>query len=322
VSSPTALPPRVRALAPALGRCEARLGALVSQPGAAVADPASDTLAAGGKRLRPLLVLCCASPQGREREEVLAAAAAVELVHMATLVHDDVLDGASTRRGRPTVASRLGPRIATCTGDALFALAFGELARAGSADAVRILADAALDLSLGEAEQGLRAFDLALTEDEYLGRVRLKTAALFAAACRLGAVLSDADGDADRLERFGELLGIAFQIFDDILDLTGDPVATGKPRGTDLRDGTVTLPMILALRQEPALAADLAAAPSDPAEVERLCLRLETHPGTFAARERALAHVAEARDLLGDGLNGADIGALLEIADGVVDRYA
>lgn len=288
----------------------------------AVSDPATATLAAGGKRVRPLLLFCSA-PRGREVAEVLVSAAtSVELVHMATLVHDDLIDGAALRRGRPTVAQERGPEAAVRVGDFLFARAFGELTRCGVPDAVRALAGAALDLSQGEMDQQRAAFDLALTEEAYLARVRRKTASLFSVACRLGAMAGGSGEEAqERLATFGEAVGVAFQIFDDILDIVGAPAATGKTRGTDLRGGTVTLPVILALQSDPALAAEVAKAPRDGACVESLCARLAVHRGIALARERALGFVATARAALDGPLDGADGDALLEIADGVVDRF-
>lgn len=311
-------------VAPLLARCEERLRAAVSGHAPEVGAPAAETLAAGGKRVRPLLVFCSAPQRVADRtEHLLAAAVAVELVHMATLVHDDLLDGATMRRGRPTIAQSLGADRAVCTGDFLFARAFGELTRTGSPRTVTALAAAALDLSRGELDQQRAAFDLSLTERAYLDRCRRKTAALFSVACRLGALAGGGSRDAEeRLAAFGENVGMAFQIFDDILDLAGSPETTGKRRGTDLCDGTVTLPVILALRLEPGLRPHLAAARQGPS-LERLCDRLAAHQGLRLARERALAFVADARAAIEDApADDADVEALLEIADGVVDRFS
>jgi geranylgeranyl pyrophosphate synthase len=292
-----------------------------------VVGPAADTLAAGGKRVRPLLVFCAAPraalEDGAARDRLLSAAAAVELVHMATLVHDDLLDGATMRRGRPTVAEALGPERAVSTGDFLFARAFAELTRTRLPRAVQALAGAALALSRGEMDQQRAAFDLALTEGDYLARCRNKTAALFSVACRLGALVGGAGRAAEeRLAAFGENVGMAFQIFDDILDLAGAPAATGKRRGTDLCDGTVTLPVILALQLEPGLRPHVAEACQGP-DLEALCDRLARHPALGLARARALAFVARAREAISERpVDGADPRALLEIADGVVDRYS
>lgn len=328
MSSTAPGPPRVRSLTPLLVLCEERLRTAVAGHPPQVAAPAEDTLAAGGKRVRPVLVFCCAGPAALAdpavRDDVLHAAAAVELVHMATLVHDDLLDGATMRRGRPTVAKALGPERAVSTGDFLFARAFGELTRAGSPSAVASLAGAALDLSKGELDQQRAAFDLDLHEDDYLARCARKTAALFAVSCRLGALTAGAGPEAqDRLAAFGQSVGMAFQILDDILDLAGAPSATGKRRGTDLRDGTVTLPMILAMRIEPGLRDAIGRGMAGEGDLEALCDRLAVHDGLEAARARALDHVAHARRAIEDGpVGGADVDALLQVADGVVDRYA
>jgi len=307
----------------ALRVCEARLGAAVADGITEVAVPGAATLAAGGKRLRPLLVFACAGCAGACSDAVVRAAAAVELIHMATLVHDDLLDGATMRRGRATVASSHGAEAAVQVGDYLFAQAFAELAGADDAAAIEVLAAAALDLSRGELAQGRAAFDVALPECAYLDRVRRKTASLFAAACRLGSMLGGGSAEVQRrLALFGEAVGMAFQIFDDILDVTGATAVTGKRRGADLRDGTVTLPMIYAIQDEPALALAIQDVGEGDTAIERLCDRLAAHPGTQRARRRALAYVDQARAELEGELDTADRGALLLVADGVVDRYA
>ena len=327
MTSTAPLPARVLPMTPLLALCEERLRTAVSGHADEVGIPAADTLAAGGKRVRPLLVFCAAPRAALAdpaiRQRLLSAAAAVELVHMATLVHDDLLDGATMRRGRPTVAQSLGAERAVSTGDFLFARAFGELTRTASPAAVSALAVAALHLSQGEIDQQRAAFDLTLTEEAYLSRCRRKTAALFSVACRLGAQVGGAGPQGtERLAAFGENVGMAFQIFDDILDLAGAPAATGKRRGTDLCDGTVTLPVILAMRLEPGLRPHVADACQGPG-LEHLCDRLAAHPGLREARQRALAFVAAARAAIDDGpVGGADVEALREIADGVVDRYA
>ena len=204
--------------------------------------------------------------------------------------------------------------MALRVGDFLFARAFSELTRSGDPRAVQVLATAALELSRGEMVQQAAAHDLDLSEQAYLARCRDKTASLFAVSCRLGAMVGGADRDTEeRLAVFGEHVGMAFQIFDDILDLTGSPAVTGKRRGTDLREGTVTLPVILALQHEPALAPEIKAL-GNGGGIDALCDRLAVHPGVVEARERALAFVATARDAVDSGLDGVASGALLEIA--------
>jgi len=247
-------------------RVEERLEQAVATDPGAVARAGSQTLRSGGKRLRPLLVSMCATDAARGRFELVRAGCAVELVHMATLVHDDVLDAAPLRRGHPTVWRTDGRGLATATGDHLFARAFAELTATGDMPAVAILADACLGLARGEILQRRQAGDPSVTVDGYLERCTLKTGRLFSAAARLGARFSQLSADdAAALGRFAEALGLAFQIADDVLDCDGDPDTTGKPLGTDLLDGTVTLPLLLAARRDPQVAAVIArgAVPDD-----------------------------------------------------------
>ena len=247
-------------------RVEERLEQVVAIDPGAVARAGAQTLRSGGKRLRPLLVSMCATDAARGRDQLVAAGCAVELVHMATLVHDDVLDAAPLRRGHPTVWRTDGRELATATGDHLFARAFAELTATCDMPAVAILADACLGLARGEILQRLQAGDPTVTVEGYLERCTLKTGRLFSAAARLGARFSQlSTDDAAALGRFAEALGLAFQIADDVLDCDGDPDTTGKPLGTDLLDGTVTLPLLVAARRDPEVAAVIArgAVPDD-----------------------------------------------------------
>jgi geranylgeranyl pyrophosphate synthase len=302
---------------PLLNALEDRLAALATGHGDVLARHGGDTIAAGGKRLRPLLVFLVAGP-GADAERVVRAAAAVELVHSATLVHDDVLDAAPLRRGRPTVAAAAGREVATATGDLLFSRAFAELTASGSAEAVRVLSRASSALAEGELLQRADAW-VAVPLERYLHRCELKTARLFEAACRLGALEGDADADA--LGRFGRSVGLAFQLLDDVLDVTGPPERTGKARGTDLLDGTVTLPLILARAREPELAAVDLRAVRDSAAAGALCDRIAATGAPEEARRRALALVGEAKDALPD-LPEIQRRALWLVADGVAERYS
>src|SRR5436190_2041500 len=276
-------------------------------------------LAAGGKRLRPVLVFVCAG--SAESTELVRAGAAVELLHMATLVHDDVLDRAPMRRGRPTVFWSAGRGAATATGDFLFSRAFAQLAATGSAAAVRALSDASSSLARGELMQREDAFGTGVTEQRYFERCTLKTGKLFEAACRLGAVLGDpGEESADALGRFVDRIGLAFQVFDDVLDLSGPPDQTGKSRGTDLLDGTVTLPVIYAREEDPALAE---ARPRSATEAEALCDRIGATRALERARERGVEVVAEAKGILpAIQLSDSQRRALKLVADGVVERYS
>jgi len=301
-----------------MGRLEARLQELARSHGATLAEHAGTTIAAGGKRLRPLLVFVAAGPE-RDDDAVLRAAVAVELVHSATLVHDDVLDAAPLRRGRPTVVATAGRAMATATGDLLFSRAFAELAAGGRADAVQVLSDASSALAQGELLQREDAWNVGITRERYLTRCDLKTARLFEAACRLGAQAGG--GPEDVLGRFGRDIGLAFQLLDDVLDVSGPAERTGKHRGTDLLDGTVTLPLILAMEREPALADVDLRAVRTPAEAEGLCDRIAATGALQAARTRAMEMVEAAKASL-PVLPEAQQGALELVADGVVDRYS
>jgi geranylgeranyl pyrophosphate synthase len=276
-------------------------------------EDAAATLAAGGKRLRPMLVLLCAGPQGDG--EVVRAAAAIELVHMATLVHDDVLDDAPLRRGLPTVAATSGRERAVATGDLLFSRAFGLLAESGDARAVALLADASVALARGELAQRRDAFDLGIGEERYFERCRLKTARLFECACLLGR-------DEAELREFGAGIGLAFQLLDDVLDVSGPPERTGKARGTDLLDGTITLPLIEAAKSDPGIReVDLHAL--DAGGAEALCDRIEATGALERVRARALQLVAEAKQALKrSGFESEQRQLLSLVADGVVQRYS
>ena len=301
-------------------RLERRLAELAASHGEVLAEHAGATIAAGGKRLRPLLVFVAAGTPAREAEDgVLRAAVAVELIHSATLVHDDVLDAAPLRRGRPTVVATAGRAIATATGDLLFSRAFAELAANGRADELRVLSDASSALAEGELLQRADAWNLSTTRERYLQRCDLKTARLFQAACELGAL--EGGGQAELLGRFGRRIGLAFQLLDDVLDVSGPAERTGKHRGTDLLDGTVTLPLILARESEPALAALDLREVRTPARAEEVCDAIVATGALEAARSEALAIVAEAKADL-PALPDAQRGALELVADGVVDRYS
>jgi geranylgeranyl pyrophosphate synthase len=225
-----------------LDALESRLTDAVSGRPGVVVDASAETVAAGGKRLRPMLVFLSAPDARRGNDRTVAAGVAVELVHVASLVHDDLLDGARLRRGEATVWALHGEAVARAVGDYLFARAFAELAAARDGEAVAVLAQAALSLARGEALQRRHAFRPDTPVEAYLARCSLKTGNLFEAACLLGG--------GRRLAAFGRALGIAFQIVDDILDCTGDADETGKAPGVDLRDGTPTLPLILAARRD------------------------------------------------------------------------
>jgi geranylgeranyl pyrophosphate synthase len=309
--------PAVRLLA----ALEERLAELAAGHGELLARHAGSTISAGGKRLRPLLVFLAAGAPPPESQSLLRAAVAVELVHSATLVHDDVIDGSDLRRGRPTVAAAAGRRTAIATGDLLFSRAFAELVRTGSRASVRVLSRASAELAAGELMQRADAWR-AVAVERYLERCRLKTAVLFRAACELGALAGEGgDATVAGLASFGERIGLAFQLLDDVLDISGPPQRTGKPQGADLLDGTVTLPVILARGADPELARLDLRCITDAAAAADTCERIARTGALDEAKARALAMVAAAKREL-PALPSAQRAALELVADGVVERYA
>ncbi|HET8813878.1 MAG TPA: polyprenyl synthetase family protein [Solirubrobacterales bacterium] len=321
MTRPSSVPPPVTAVLDAssrwlparLGEVEQLLRKAIADHGKPLGEDAAATLDAGGKRLRPMLVLLCAGPD--RAAEAVRAAAAIELVHMATLVHDDVLDDAPLRRGLPTVAATSGRDRAVATGDLLFSRAFALLADVADARSVALLAEASVALARGELAQRQDAFDLSIGEERYLARCRLKTARLFECACLLGR-------DEKSLREFGGGIGLAFQLLDDVLDVSGPPERTGKARGTDLLDGTVTLPLIEAAASDPGIReVDLRAL--DAAAAEALCDRIVATGALERVRSRALEMVAEAKRVLAGAEFAPEQRQLLVlVADGVVQRYS
>jgi len=300
-------------------RLEDRLAALAESHGALLAEHAGATIRAGGKRLRPLLVFLAAGELDRDDDGVLRAAVAVELIHSATLVHDDVLDAAALRRGRPTVVAAAGRAIATATGDLLFSRAFAELAANGRTDEIRVLSDASSALAEGELLQREDAWNVDVAHERYLHRCDLKTARLFQAACRLGAL--EGGGPAEELGEFGRRIGLAFQLLDDVLDVSGPAERTGKHRGTDLLDGTVTLPLILARERDPQLAALDLRGVGTPEQAAAICDAIAATGVLERAKGEALEIVAAAKAGLPE-LPAAQRAALELVADSVADRYA
>jgi len=270
--------------APYLDELEERLELAVERYPGLVASVGRNAVGAGGKRLRPLLVHLTAP----DRERALRGGVAVELAHVATLVHDDLIDGAELRRGRSSAWHEHGELVARAGGDYLFSRAFAELATSGDLEGVEILARACLAIARGEAMQQRQAHDPDTPVDAYLARISLKTGKLFEASCLLGS-------RNPRLGSFGLALGIAFQIADDILDCVGDTIETGKIPGADLREGVPTLPLILAAREDDVVRQALTGGPQEGALV-----RVAATSALDRSRAMALNYARKARGFLRD----------------------
>lgn len=267
-----------------------------------IRESAGHLVAAGGKRFRPLLTLVAAEFGPRPGPEVLSAACVVELTHMATLYHDDVMDEAPMRRGVQTANARWDNTIAILTGDFLFAKASQLLADLGP-EAVRLQARTFERLVTGQINEGLEPEPHETAIGHYLQVLADKTGSLIATSVRFGALLSDAPAaTVELLTRFGEVFGVAFQLADDVLDIAGDPGQSGKINGTDLREGVPTLPTLYALASTDTASARLRELLSGPITDDRLVAQvleqLRSHEAMDQARATARGYAEEARGLL------------------------
>jgi len=214
---------------------------------ALIPELAGHLIAGGGKRMRPMLTLASANLLGYSGTRHQKLAAAVEFIHTATLLHDDVVDGSGTRRGKRTANLIWGNPASVLVGDFLFSRAFELMVEDGSLKVLKILSHASAVIAEGEVEQLTAQRRIATGEEQYLDIITAKTAALFAAACRIAPVVAEASDEAEAaLESYGRNLGIAFQLIDDVIDYDSDAATMGKGRGDDFRDGKMTLPLILA----------------------------------------------------------------------------
>jgi geranylgeranyl pyrophosphate synthase len=286
--------------------------------------PALEALTVGGKRLRPILLALSAHLGEPEPGALLRASTAIEVLHTATLIHDDVVDKAENRRGRPTTAATYGREIALATGDYLFAQSFYGLAEIGDPRLVRAFAEAAMGLAAGELEQ-FRSSRGPVEVEAYLEHIRMKTAGLFRAACVAGGTLGGLSlKQLDSLATYGQALGLAFQMSDDVMDLVGKPGLMGKGVGTDLAEGTVTLPVIFAIKEGDAATIRRVLERPNPAP-ELLEAGIEAVLATDAINQTeawALSEVEAAIEGLALLPDGAERAILEAIASEVVGRDA
>lgn len=261
-------------------------------------------LKAGGKRIRPIFVLLSGNFGHYQIETLKKVAVSLELIHMATLVHDDVIDDADTRRGQPTVKSMWDNRMAMYTGDYIYAKALTVITQLGNPRIHQILSGAMVQMCIGEMEQIRDFFNVEQNVRRYLLRIRRKTALLIAISCQLGALATEAPPQAcAALYRFGYNVGMAFQITDDLLDLCGTEKVIGKPPGSDLRQGNITLPVLYALEDETvreALLAEIAAiqASDSPADASAAVRIVRASRGIAAAEQLADRYITKALQAL------------------------
>jgi len=298
-----------------LASLEALLRQSIEEDPPEVGRPMADLFEAGGKRIRPALVLLSAKCGRYDTRRLFPAAMAVEVTHAATLVHDDVIDRSATRRGRPTVAAKLGDEPAIVVGDFYFAKAYELAAQTESPEVVAVLARAVMSICVGEVRQQSIRYRYGTDVDEYMERISAKTGVLLGACCEIGALLSDLDGDTrEALVTYGRYLGLAFQIADDVLDYLGTEGEVGKPIGHDILEGFATLPFMLAeIRIEDGRRLD-------EAEAGRIAEEVRVRRGADGALEQARNFARLAREKLTSLPECEATATLASLTDYVVSR--
>jgi geranylgeranyl pyrophosphate synthase len=289
-----------------------------------LAEVIEGTIGGGGKRVRPALVLLSGRFHPVDRENLYRLSAAVELLHVATLIHDDLLDNSAVRRGTPTISSRWNEKATVLAGDFMLAKAAKLSARVGDFEVMSIFADAVMAICEGEIRQDFDGHSLSPDRAEYYARIRAKTASLFAACTESAAVLSKApEPERNALREYGHNLGMAFQIADDVLDFVGAEREVGKPVGSDLRQGIVTLPTIYFYEQDPrreALAPLFSHNGHSGDELDRMIEWIRNSPAVQAAHAEARQFADKAQLALQLLPNAHSRNALRQLADYVVER--
>ena len=315
------LDPLFRLLATDLARVNQLIVSRMHSPVALIPQLAGHIVSAGGKRLRPMLTLGCARLCGYQGERHIALAAAVEFVHTATLLHDDVVDSSHLRRGRDTANAVWGNKPAVLVGDFLFSRSFELMVEDGSLRVLEILSHAAAVIAEGEVGQLVTANDMKTTEAAYLEIIEAKTAALFAAASRIGAVVAERPpAEEEALERFGRYLGIAFQLIDDMLDFLAQESELGKSVGDDFRDGKITLPILIAFargdsEERTFWRRTLEDSDQRPGDLERAMRLVERRGAAAETLRRARAYADEAAAALACFPDGPLRRALIEATE-------
>jgi octaprenyl-diphosphate synthase len=306
---------------PELERISAELPADLGPEHPDVADLVRLAGRYGGKQLRPAMVLLAGKAAGEITEAHIAVAKIVELIHTATLVHDDILDGAALRRRVPTLNALHGSEISVLLGDYVYARAFHMSVQLEDPACSRVLAEVTRIVCQGEIVQTLHRFDIAWTEEQYFRVIRDKTASLYGAACRLGGhYAGGAEPLLAELETYGVQLGTAFQIVDDCLDLAGEEAVVGKSLGTDFTKGKLTLPLLHIARGSPAAASRLVALMAQPGGLVRLHAEFDVEGAIAYAMQCAQAAVTRARDALRRVPAGPAREAMAQLGDYVLRR--
>lgn len=281
-------------------------------------------IAAGGKRLRPALLLLIAGALGHQAKSKYILAAVVELIHTATLLHDDVVDESTLRRGRATANETFGNPASVLVGDFLHTRSFQMMVEVGSMRVLQILSDATNVIAEGEVQQLINTHDASLNEAGYLHVIRSKTAQLFEASAQLAAVLADASPEVEQAcAAYGQALGTAFQIIDDVLDYTGNAQEMGKNLGDDLREGKCTLPLIAAMQRGNAEQAAIVRNAIEQGSTDQLDAVVEIVRSTGAldvARAAAHAEALRAIDALASLPSNAYTASLLQLASQLLER--
>ncbi|MGG6266091.1 solanesyl diphosphate synthase [Leptolyngbya sp. AN03gr2] len=285
---------------------------------------AEHLFSAGGKRIRPAIVLLVAratmcgqeiTPRHRRLAEI------TEMIHTASLVHDDVIDESDTRRGLPSVHSRFNTRVAVLAGDFLFAQSSWYLANLENIEVIKLLSEVIKDFAEGELQQGLLQFDTGLTIESYLEKSYYKTASLIANSSKAAALLSDtSDTEAQKLYQYGRHLGLAFQVVDDIFDFTSSSEGLGKPAGSDLKSGNLTAPVLYALEEKPYLEELIDRGFAQEDDLEQALALVRGSEGIQRARDLATYHAKAAIDYLSDLPPSDSRQALIKLADYVLNR--
>jgi octaprenyl-diphosphate synthase len=298
----------------------------VSSDAPLVARMSGHLMGMRGKMIRPTLLLLSSAVDDTSEPRAVKLAAAVELVHLATLVHDDAVDHSVLRRGMPTLNSLFTHQIAVIMGDFLYSIALARLVEVGDMDALRVLVRASTEMTVGEMRQLGVSEQLSFGEEDYYALIRSKTASLMSAACEIGA-LAGAERHADALARYGASLGMAFQIVDDLIDYTEASTTTGKPAGQDLREHKATLPLIAAMREMPRSArreVEALFSASEPPEgaVTAVIELTAAHGGLEYARARCAEFAAQAEGALDTLPETVARTALIDSISYVMERHS